>query len=172
MLLNPHFDPRRHLGFADAPSPAEPGAAQTSELPRVTYVRPFAHRLRIEAGDLLQRLRAPSARFGTASCAWIRTYAPPFIRWLWAEAGDWIRSVTAWATRWILLLLSSLWLRFGFAPTTACAFTLLTFFGASMLGHHDPVQVALTVGRWAFVLALAMALVIQARKQVRRAVRW
>lgn len=153
MRLNPHFDPRRHLGIQDALPAAPPGTAPAPSLPRVTYVRPFVHWLRVEAGDLLRCLRLPAGRLRAAS--WSR-----------------IRSTRAWAARSILPILSALWLRFGFAPTAACALALLTYFGAAMLGDSNPAGVALATGKWALVLALAAGMVILARKQVRRAVRW
>jgi hypothetical protein len=152
MRLNPRFDPR-HLGLEDAPPPTPPGAPASAPHLRVTHVRPLVHQLRTEAEDLLRYMGGPVRRLRTA--AWTR-----------------LRSATSRAAGSLLHLLGALWLRFGFAPTGACALALLTYFAASMLGHHAPLKVALATGRWTLVLALAAGMAIMARKQVRRAVRW
>jgi hypothetical protein len=61
------------------------------------------------------------------------------------------------------------WERFGFAVTLALGVALLTSFGANALGKPHPAALGFRFGAWALVAGLGLALLIQARAQLLRA---
>jgi len=61
------------------------------------------------------------------------------------------------------------WERFGFAVTLALGVAMLATFGARVLGKADPAALGFRFGAWALVGGLGLALLIQARAQLLRA---
>ena len=161
MQFNPNYDPRRLRPGAVVSAAA---VAAPFQEPRTTYVRPLLHRVRTSASGFRLRVQERVAPVLAA----LHAMTAPALDAVFAVAGLALARAGERAPR----LLRALWFRFGFVPSIASAVALLTFFGASMVGYAAAGTLALETGKWSFVLASASGMLILARKQIRRAVRW